>query len=310
MSGRDVLITGLPRSGTTLTCELLNLVPDTVALDEPIEWAPLLDGSNAGAGAGGRAGAALRRLRSGRPPSESRKAPEPDVVCDYVAAFCDEARRSITERKVAPSRHVGGRVVGSKVADEYADSGLRVKLAEWGEIAVEKELSEHFVLAVKHTAGFTAVLAPLAERFPVFALVRNPLSVLSSWQTVPFPPQQGHVAMGEAFDPGLAAELARIDDRHDRQLHLLSWFFGRFRDTLARSSVIRYEDLVASGAGALGAVTPAAAELTVPLENRNKGRRVYDAESSQMLGERLLATDGPWWDFYQPSEVRELMASA
>src|ERR1700679_3353065 len=36
--GRDVpttLLTGLPRSGTTLVCALLNRLPDTVALSEP-----------------------------------------------------------------------------------------------------------------------------------------------------------------------------------------------------------------------------------------------------------------------------------
>ena len=308
MSGLDVLVTGLPRSGTTLTCELLNMVPDTVALDEPIEWAPLLNrSSGAAAGSAGRRAVTAVRARLSR--QQAPKAPEPKAICDYVAAFCDSARRSIRERQVAPSRNVDGRVLGSKVADEYTESGLRMKLAEWGEIAVDKELSEGFLLAVKHTAGFTAVLGPLVERFPLYALVRNPLSVLSSWQTVPFPPQQGHVAMGEAFDPTLAAELARIDDRHDRQIHLLSWFFGRYRAVLDASSVIRYEDVVSSGAGALGAITPAAAQLTVPLENRNRGRGVYDADLANMLGERLLATDGPWWHFYSRSEVEELLAA-
>lgn len=32
----NVVLTGLPRSGTTLACRLLNLLPDTVALHEPI----------------------------------------------------------------------------------------------------------------------------------------------------------------------------------------------------------------------------------------------------------------------------------
>lgn len=32
--GRNVVLTGLPRSGTTLVCYLLNKLPDTVALSE------------------------------------------------------------------------------------------------------------------------------------------------------------------------------------------------------------------------------------------------------------------------------------
>ena len=34
---RNVVLTGLPRSGTTLACHLLNKLPNTVALLEPIE---------------------------------------------------------------------------------------------------------------------------------------------------------------------------------------------------------------------------------------------------------------------------------
>src|SRR5688572_21975202 len=36
VKGRDILLTGLPRGGTTLVCELLNQVAETVALDEPL----------------------------------------------------------------------------------------------------------------------------------------------------------------------------------------------------------------------------------------------------------------------------------
>jgi hypothetical protein len=34
---QTVLITGTPRSGTTLVCHLLNQLPDTVALNEPMQ---------------------------------------------------------------------------------------------------------------------------------------------------------------------------------------------------------------------------------------------------------------------------------
>src|SRR5262245_2561552 len=36
MDDRNVLVAGIPRSGTTLTCHLLNSLPDIVALHEPI----------------------------------------------------------------------------------------------------------------------------------------------------------------------------------------------------------------------------------------------------------------------------------
>jgi len=301
-----VLVTGLPRSGTTLTCELLNKVPDTVALDEPMDWWQFTGTTPPATGPASRLVAPLRRALRRPPPP--RQAPGAEVLCDNIERFGAEVRRSIEARGVALSRHVDGKVLGSKVADHTTESGLRAKLAQRGEIAIDRELSPHFLLAIKHNSGFTAILRPLTERFRVYAVVRNPLSILSSWQTVPFPPQAGHVAMGEAFDGELAATLAAIDDRIDRQFHLLEWFFSRFRDLLPPGSVVRYEDLVASGGAALAVISPEAASLRVPLENRNKGRVVYDRDGAVQLGRRLLDADGAWRHFYSQESIEEIVA--
>jgi hypothetical protein len=39
----NIVSTGLPRSGTTLTCHLLNKLPNTVALHEPIAPGQFVD---------------------------------------------------------------------------------------------------------------------------------------------------------------------------------------------------------------------------------------------------------------------------
>ena len=36
VSETDIVLTGVPRSGTTLICYLLNKVPDAIALHEPM----------------------------------------------------------------------------------------------------------------------------------------------------------------------------------------------------------------------------------------------------------------------------------
>ena len=38
---RDILLTGIPRSGTTLCCSLLNRLPDVLALVEPLDMSAL-----------------------------------------------------------------------------------------------------------------------------------------------------------------------------------------------------------------------------------------------------------------------------
>jgi hypothetical protein len=253
----NVLITGLPRSGTTLVCELLNELPDTVALDEP-------------------------------------------TVTDHPSSVIDDllrqARESLLTRGRAVSTHVGGRVQAAK----WSDEPVRRPLADVGEIRIDKPLSPSFLLVVKHTGRFTAVLESLAARYRVYAVVRNPLGLLLSWQTVALPVADGHVS-AEQVDPDLAAALAQIPDRVDRQLHILDWFFERYRSLLPPASVIRYESIVSSGGRALSVVTSAAAALDRGLENRN-GRWLGAPD----LAERLLASDGAYWSFYTKESVESL----
>ena len=42
----NIVLTGIPRSGTTLTCHLLNKVPNVVALFEPMLWGGVSDPTN------------------------------------------------------------------------------------------------------------------------------------------------------------------------------------------------------------------------------------------------------------------------
>jgi len=160
---------------------------------------------------------------------------------------------------------------------------------------------------VKHPAPFTALLNELVEHFPVYAIVRNPLAVLASWNSVSLPVNKGHVPVAEWFDPLLRRTLSRIPDRWARQLALLDWFFETYRRVLPETAILRYEDIVASGGRALSVIVPAAAELNVPLPNRNASP-LYDVSLMCALGERLLKTDGAYWDFYSRESVERLIA--
>ena len=92
-------------------------------------------------------------------------------------------------------------MTGAKVSGRD-ETGLRRGLASRGLIEA-RGLPEAFTLVVKHNAAFAAGISVLAERFPTVAIVRHPLAVLASWQTVPHPVSQGRVPAGEHNDPVL-----------------------------------------------------------------------------------------------------------
>ncbi len=282
-----MLLTGVPRGGTTLACELLNRLPDVRALDEPMDPNLLIR-------------AATR---------EDGRALDAAIINDGIARFAAEQRHSILERGVALTLHVGGRVTGARVSDDRGADGLRTPIGRRGETAVDPPASPDFTLVIKHPVAFTALLPILLERFDVFAIVRNPLAVLASWESVPFSQREGRLGLRDEIAPALTARLAEIEDRVERQFTLLDWFFQSYASTLSRERVIRYEDIVASGGVALESLCASAGGLRLALDSRNSAE-VYDRAHMRDLGRRLLAREGAHWLFYTPAEVSEVIAAA
>lgn len=276
MRERDVILTGIPRSGTTLACWLLNQVSDVVALVEP--WI------------GGRFW--LGRWN-------------PEHACRSLRRFFEGVRRQVIRRRLAPTCHINGHIPTNTVEERRADRPRR-PIARLGRVRIEKPLSPSFWLIVKHPAPFTALLDQLAHHFPTYAIVRHPLAVLASWNSVSLPVSEGRVPAAEWLDPSLRRALSRLQDRWDRQVYLLGWFFETYRRVLPSEAILRYEDIVASGGRALRAIVPEAAALNIPLANRNASPW-YDAALMRVLAERLLRTDGSYWHFYSRESVELLI---
>jgi hypothetical protein len=164
-------------------------------------------------------------------------------------------------------------------------------------------------LAIKHPVAFTALLESLLPDFSVAALVRNPLAVVASWETVPMTVRDGVLGLPPAAAPALAGRLAAQADRLDRQVELLAWFYERYREQLPAERVIRYEDVVASGGAALAPVVASARGLDVCLKSRNTATEVYDAAHMKVMTHKLLAREQGQWAPYGHEEIEQLMQS-
>lgn len=268
----DIVLAGLPRSGSTLICHLINKLPDAVALNEPM---------------------ASRRFKD---------LPDNNAIFDTISQFMASMRGSLKESGTALSKHVDGIVPDNPVGREISSDGLRKGEAILGEVNFNKSLPADFTLVVKHPSAFAALLPELTKRFSTFAAIRNPVAVLSSWNSVSMPLRDGRAPKGEAMDPELHARLKSIPGKLDRQVYLLTWFFERF-SALPAERIIRYEDIVASAGSCLRALTESAGSLKEPLECRNRSA-LYDADLTPILVERLLRErDGAFWNFYSRSSV-------
>ena len=127
MSTNTWLISGIPRSGSSLCCRLAGELPNTVGLSEPIR---------------------LDTFKG----ADTREA-----VCRCINEFAVQARARIQAEGLAPSVQVDGRLDDDMVSRHPSDS-LRQRRAREGEIAVRKPLSSDFTLIIKHNALFAALL--------------------------------------------------------------------------------------------------------------------------------------------------------
>lgn len=264
------LLTGIPRSGSSLACRLAGELPDFVALSEPMARAEF-------------AGLAT-----------------PTEALATIMRFDRLTRGRIATRRRARTVHVDGRLADN-VVDAEAVDGLRRRQAAQAEVDIDKPLSEGFALLIKHNALFAALLPQLVPSFRCVGLVRNPLAVLASWQTVDLPVNRGRIPAGEQFDPGLRACLDQDPDTLARQLTVLNWFFAQYGDGLAAGQILRYEELVASGGKALFRMLGHPHAAPVPLASRNDHAVYRDADIHRLL-EALLDRSGAWTRFYSRTD--------
>lgn len=270
---RNLALTGVPRSGTTLCCQLLGQARDTVALFEPMDVA------------------ALPRERG------------PALAA--IEAFYAASRASLDMDGTAWSQQVQGRVPDNPFASQPGADGQRRREAERGRIRIDAPLRPGFNLLIKHNAAFTALLPELAGRLETCAIVRNPLAVLASWHSVDLPVSHGRLPAGEHFDPELRQRLEREDDRIGRQLLILDWLFDRYDRYVPPSRVLSYEEVVASG-GAVLAQAFAVELAPHPLQERNASR-LYSPRICEGLALRLHADHGAWRTRYSDAQVDALL---
>src|SRR5215218_1612582 len=207
---KNIVLTGPGRSGTTLTCFLLNKLPDTVALSEPIA-----------------------------PGKYADRMPDYEAVADGIEEYYREMRKMALSEGLVISKHVGGVVPDNTKG--YV-GGVRQRIAQKGRISVGKELRPDFYLAIKQPGLFTALLPTLVKRFSCFAIVRNPLAIMASTSTVQHPnKRRKNPSAKTRYDPELGSRLKENKregaDRVGQRLLRFHYAFERYQQVLPESHI-------------------------------------------------------------------------
>lgn len=267
-TGKNIILTGPPRSGTTLSCFLLNQLPNTIALHEPMN---------------------LGMFQSQEQGLEETQ--------QFFAAM----RQSLLTEGKALSKVKAGAIPSNPFGK--AEEGKRASLVKKDWIHFEKPLQEDFTLVIKQNAHFTFLLEPLNLLYPLYTIIRNPVSTIASWNTIQAPVSKGNLTVLKGLRPALFEELERIPDLLDRQVRLLHELYLPYL-LLRKEQLIRYEDIVQSNGAELGKIVPSAANIDHPLESKNRNQ-LYDESLRSAIFERLVRFGGCYMDYYHEEQLAQ-----
>lgn len=265
-SGRNIILTGIPRSGTTLSCKILLGIENQIALNEPI---------------------AATNFKSKLTPL--------NVVENAFKTY----RKQLLKRQAVPVRTNAGKISDNAYS---ADRKTRKKVLERTLVKFDKNLNSDFTLILKHCAEFTLILDKLVKNYECFAIVRNPLSVLASWHSVDVPVSKGRVSKSEILNPDFHIKLEKINSLKDKQMFILNWYFSQY-SALETKNVIKYEDIISTQGKALSVISGKETNFADKLKNRNSND-LYDKKvMSEYLKLLLELRDGAYLNYYSIEEI-------
>lgn len=210
------LITGIPRSGTTLAAAILDGCEQTICLSEPDDHVKLS--------------------------ISSRDADE--FVSELISLMGESYRTLLDGGAVTDRRHPNGSALTNYFSPIAAGERRAPEFVVMSRS--RRGLAPGFLLCSKHNALYTAVLPELVQSgaFKIMAIIRDPLATISSWQSLMLPISSGRLPAGERFWPKLSKITRSKEPLIRKQILIHELFCERYLDQ-DNICLLRYEKLLA-----------------------------------------------------------------
>lgn len=206
----DVILTGLPRAGSSVVGALIDYLPNTVCLNAP-EWH------------GGFAA----------------KHNYPMPICKWLMGeFFWQRKQLLEQNPIADHRNPDASPLMDSASTLSADT-RQVHFTRSG-------LTPDFTLAMRHTLLYTAILPQLVEfdYFKVIAVIRSPIDVIKSWQKLPASPvaMNNPVSIGWLWPEAHAVAQSNASEL-DKMAQIAELFFQRYFELKDKIDIVKYEEV-------------------------------------------------------------------
>ena len=251
--GKEWLITGIPRSGTTLLTNLISQDQGFLCFSEP---------------------AFIKNLKQ-----QAGTAPElAALLAQKLTDIRSDIKAGIPVSMRVP-KHSGDQLDNYFKRQSTGGQNTTVKSSEHQDVTLPKSYHDR-TLVVKNNLLFTACLEDLSERFRVTAIVRNPISAIGSWNSLDIPVSRGQVVTAEQYNKRVKS-VVNSQELLKRQIQIYQWFCGEYIRLQQHIQIIRYEDLVEDPHNTL---QPCGLRLDPLLQLSSKNNSVhYDEAVTQQL---------------------------
>lgn len=215
MLKKDVILTGIPRAGTTLGCTLINNLSNSVCLSEPELINQVLhDAENA-----------------------------KDYIKSIEQIFADFRKLITTQRSVLNRVSYDGQPLTNYYTRN--SDGLVQPLFQLCQEKVNIQ-NDSFHLVIKHNAHFLSVLAELVEydRFSIVVVIRNPISTILSWRSLNLPISIGRLPAAEKFWPSIREIGCSSEDIMVKQVKIYEELCKTILAQRKQVVLLLYEDLI------------------------------------------------------------------
>lgn len=255
----DILITGIPRSGTTLLTSLLSKQTECVAFSEP-EWMKTIRAKSA-------------------------------TCLDFVHHF--DHQRAKIRSQISRGQPIAVKVsrFNEGLPENYYHRNNQ------GQVLVDKEeqlvtfpqsySEQPFVF--KANAQFTACLKPLINTADtqLIAVIRNPIATIMSWRSLDLPISKGHVKVAEKYSSDFHQHVTCNDDLLIKQVQIIDWFFHQYLTFINQIKLVKYEDLVANTNSVISSITGNSDVSCKKLSSQNNNRS-YNHRESDLIKSALI----------------------
>ncbi len=264
------LITGIPRSGTTLITSLIADNHKAVVFSEP-EW-----------------------LKSIRLSSVTSKEFTKELMNQISSLRTDIDQNKPLKLKINKATQ--------KTPTNYYQrdkSGEVITIKNEECVYLEKEFAKH-PFYIKSNAQFTACLSDLIQSnaFKIYCIIRNPISCIMSWRSLKIPVSYGNMKIAEKYSTTFSDFTSGSTDLLHKQVLIIDWFYREFFNQSESVEIIKYEDLLTDTQGIISQITGNQSPNIDKLVSGNKNK-YYDHSEKQLIQDCLIKYGHHYKKFYE-----------